>query len=118
MKNKILTVLAIILGVLPVYEILAWIYVFNNNLAASHEEKQIIFNDQMFFGIVFFKTIQSHVLTALLGLISVTIFSVLIYYNNLNTISTLKTKRINFFTYLFFLIIYSFFTLLCVFGLM
>lgn len=107
MKNKILFTVGVILGIISVYPILGWIYIFNVYSEASHIEKQSLFFQKFLFGIKQEDTEPVHFLIIFFGIVSVVIFGILIHRLNGRV-----NKKVRFILYLTLLIIFSIFTFL------
>lgn len=107
MKNKILFTAGVIFGILSVYPILGWIYIFNVYSEASHIEKQSLFFQKFLFGINPEDSVPVHFLIIFFGIVSVFIFSILIHSLNKRV-----NKKGHFILYLSLLIIFSIFTFL------
>lgn len=111
MKNRILVIIGVILGFIPVYTVLGWIYIFNHFPEASHIKKQSIFAKKILFGIDSINTLQFHLLTLFFGFISVFIFGMFLsrLYQKINRKPSVK---VYFTIYLTLLILFSLVTFL------
>lgn len=78
MKNKLLFSTGTLLGILSLYPIIWWIYVFNSHIEASHQTKQEIYNETIFFAYNILTTLQTHLIIITFGIGSITCFGFLL----------------------------------------
>jgi hypothetical protein len=117
MKTKILAITGLILGIIPVYTLSGWIFVFNSHPNHTQTEKQTIYAKQILFDLKAFDTILLPILTILSGIVSVAIFSILLF-----KLSQIQDKNLSqtlmFILYLIVIIIVGLFTVLNLWGLL
>lgn len=69
MKVKLLYLLFLVIGIIPIYHVVSWIYVFKTNPNLSQIEKQIVFYDDFCLGYR-----PNVFLVALFGVVSIGFF--------------------------------------------
>ena len=108
MKKNIFLVLFLLLGLLPAYTFLGWIYIFNKYPFKTQIEKKLIYDQDLFFGVDLVKSSYFPLLILFIGLCSIIYFLIKLIR---------ETKRDNkksrsYFVFLGIIILYSFFFLL------
>lgn len=117
MKTKILAIFGIILGMAPIYSYLGWLYVCISFPEISHEETVAIFDEKILFGIEAFSTTLFSILIVFSGLISIMIFSFLLF--KLSQIQDKNlSQRFNFILCWIYIIIVGLFTTINLWGLL
>jgi len=76
MKNRNLTLFFLIAGILPIYVWIAWVNIFNKHPNLTHQQKQQLFNNEVFFGLGVEQHYVINALILLLGIASIIFFSV------------------------------------------
>ncbi len=111
--KRILLTFFILAGLVPIYAVLGWIYIFNKYPNLDHLDKQYIYNSELFFGI------KASNIGIILMIILLGFGSLLYFIFKLISVQKEKNKRVFIFTiYLIFTIIVGLFTLLNVWSIL
>jgi hypothetical protein len=114
MKQKVLYIIFLIAGTIPVYLFISWIYIFNNYPTLSQIEKQELYNQLFFGGFNITGNLIIKLCVVVLGLCSICYFSYQLFNKKNIQKNTLTLDILN----AILIIVFSIFTLLSIWGLL